>query len=51
VDEATVAATDAFLASSPEAPAALNRLLLEGRDEVLRALRNQARDRAAAEQE
>jgi len=51
VDEATVAATDAFLASSPEAPAALNRLLLEGRDEVLRALRNQSRDRDAASKE
>jgi aminopeptidase N len=49
VDEATVAATDAYLASSPEAPAALNRLLVEGRDEVLRAIRNQSRDRAAAE--
>jgi aminopeptidase N len=51
VDEATVAATDAFLASSPEAPAALNRLLIEGRDEVLRALRNQSRDLAVAERE
>jgi aminopeptidase N len=49
VDEATIEATDAFLASSPEAPAALNRLLIEARDEVLRALRNQSRDRAAAE--
>ena len=34
--------------SSPEPPAALRRLLVEGRDEVARALRNQARDRAAA---
>jgi aminopeptidase N len=48
VDEATVAATDAYLASAPELPAALRRLLNEGKDEVLRALRNQARDRQAA---
>ena len=48
VDEATVEATDAYLASSPEPPAALRRLLNEGRDEVLRALRNQSRDREAA---
>ena len=32
----------------PEPPAALRRLLSEGRDEVLRSLRNQARDRAEA---
>jgi aminopeptidase N len=51
VDEATVAATDAFLAASPDAPAALNRLLIEGRDEVLRALRNQSCDRDAASRE
>ena len=48
-DAATIAATDAYLASSPEPPAALRRLLAEGRDEVVRALRNQAVDRAAAE--
>ncbi len=48
VDEATVEATDAYLASSPEPPTALRRLLNEGRDEVLRALRNQSRDREAA---
>ena len=48
VDEDTIAATDAYLASSPEPPASLRRLLSEGRDEVARALRNQARDRAAA---
>jgi aminopeptidase N len=48
VDEATVEATDAYLASVPEPPAALRRLLNEGRDEVLRALRNQDRDREAA---
>jgi aminopeptidase N len=48
VDEATVKATDAYLASVPEPPATLRRLLNEGRDEVLRSLRNQARDREAA---
>jgi aminopeptidase N len=48
VDESTIAATDAYLAASPEPPAALRRLLSEGRDEVARALRNQARDREAA---
>ncbi len=48
-DAATVAATDEYLASSPEPPAALRRLLGEGRDEVVRALRNQARDREAAQ--
>jgi aminopeptidase N len=47
VDEDTIAATDAYLASSPEPPASLRRLLSEGRDEVARALRNQARDREA----
>jgi aminopeptidase N len=48
VDEQTIEATDAYLASSPEPPTALRRLLNEGKDEVLRALRNQARDRDAA---
>ena len=48
VDETTIAATDDYLASSPESPGALRRLLVEGRDEVARALRNQACDRAAA---
>ena len=48
VDETTIAATDAFLAAAPEPPAALRRLLVEGRDEVARALRNQALDRTAA---
>jgi aminopeptidase N len=47
LDDSTIAATDAYLASSPEPPAALRRLLIEGRDEVARALRNQARDREA----
>jgi len=48
LDEATIAATDAYLGAEPEPPAALRRLLIEGRDEVARALRNQARDREAA---
>ncbi len=47
VDTETVAATDAYL-NSGEPPAALRRLLSEGRDDVLRSLRNQARDRAEA---
>jgi aminopeptidase N len=47
VDTETVAATDAYLADA-EPPAALLRLLSEGRDDVLRSLRNQARDRAEA---
>jgi len=42
----TVEATDAYLAEAAP-PAALRRLLLEGRDDVLRALRCQARDRQA----
>jgi aminopeptidase N len=48
VDASTIEATDTYLAASPEPPAALRRLLVEGRDEVARALRNQAHDRAAA---
>lgn len=48
VDESTIAATDGYLASSPEPAAALRRLLVEGRDEVARALRNQSRDRQEA---
>jgi aminopeptidase N len=47
VDTETVAATDAYLADGSP-PAALRRLLSEGRDDVLRSLRNQARDRAQA---
>jgi aminopeptidase N len=43
----TVAATDAYIASA-QPPAALNRLLSEGRDDVLRALRGQERDRGAS---
>ena len=42
----TVAATDDYIARE-EPPAALRRLLIEGRDDVLRALRCQARDRQA----
>ena len=48
VDSSTIEATDAYLASKPESPTALRRLLIEGRDEVARALRNQARDRERA---
>ncbi|MGH3206776.1 MAG: aminopeptidase N [Trebonia sp.] len=48
VDSSTIEATDAYLDSAPEPPAALRRLLVEGRDEVVRALRNQARDRERA---
>jgi aminopeptidase N len=48
VDQTTIEATDGYLASAPASPAALRRLLVEGRDEVARALRNQARDRAVA---
>jgi aminopeptidase N len=44
VSPETVEATDAYLADA-EPPAALRRLLIEGRDDVLRALRCQARDR------
>jgi len=42
----TVEATDAYIAGQ-KPPAALRRLLSEGRDDVLRALRCQARDRQA----
>jgi aminopeptidase N len=44
VSQATVEATDVYI-SAHEPPAALRRLLVEGRDEILRALRCQARDR------
>jgi aminopeptidase N len=46
VSQETVEATDAYIASA-QPPAALRRLLIEGRDDVLRALRCQARDRQA----
>jgi aminopeptidase N len=41
-----VRATDEYITAT-DPPAALRRLLLEGRDDVLRALRCQARDRQA----
>jgi aminopeptidase N len=47
LSEETVAATDSYIAAS-DPPAALHRLLIEGRDDVLRSLRCQARDREAA---
>ena len=50
VDQTTIEATDSYLASAPASPAALRRLLGEGRDEVARALRNQARDRAVGDE-
>ncbi len=43
----TIEATDAYIEAA-QPPAALLRLLTEGRDDVLRALRCQARDRQAA---
>ncbi|MGW4649172.1 aminopeptidase N [Kitasatospora sp. NPDC004289] len=45
-DEATLAATDAWLAGHPQAAPALRRLVLECRDDLARALRAQAADRA-----
>ena len=47
ISAATVEATDAYI-DAEQPPAALRRLLVEGRDDVLRALRCQARDRQAA---
>jgi aminopeptidase N len=46
ISEETVRATDDYVAAA-EPPASLLRLLTEGRDDVLRALRCQARDRQA----
>jgi aminopeptidase N len=46
ISEETVQATDDYIARA-EPPAALRRLLIEGRDDVLRALRCQARDKQA----
>jgi aminopeptidase N len=46
-NEATVASTDAWLASGGH-PDALRRLILEGKDSVLRALRARAKDAARA---
>ncbi|MBO3745260.1 aminopeptidase N [Streptosporangiaceae bacterium NEAU-GS5] len=45
--EDTIQATDAYLAAD-HPPDALRRLLTEGRDDVVRALRSQARDRQEA---
>jgi len=44
IETSTVEATDAYITAA-EPPAALRRLLIEGRDDVLRALRCQERDR------
>jgi aminopeptidase N len=46
VSEQTVAATDAWLAA-PDRPSGLRRLVGEGRDGVVRALRARAKDAAA----
>jgi aminopeptidase N len=46
ISEETVRMTDEYIAAT-DPPAALRRLLLEGRDDVLRALRCQAKDRQA----
>jgi aminopeptidase N len=46
LSQETVTATDDYIARE-DPPAALRRLLIEGRDDVLRALRCQARDRQA----
>ena len=45
-EPATLQATDEWLATANPVPA-LRRLVVEGRDGVARALRNQERDRAA----
>jgi aminopeptidase N len=47
ISQETVQATDDYIARA-EPPAALRRLLIEGRDDVLRALRCQQRDRQAS---
>ena len=47
ISQETVEMTDAYIRAA-DPPAALRRLLLEGRDDVLRALRCQARDRQAS---
>jgi aminopeptidase N len=47
ISEETVRQTDEYIAAA-DPPAALRRLLIEGRDDVLRALRCQARDRQAS---
>ncbi len=43
----TLEAADAWLATHPDVPPALRRLVLEGRDDLARALRAQARDAAS----
>ncbi len=48
VSEATVQRTDEYLASRDDLAPALRRLINEGRDGVIRALRAQARDKEAA---
>ncbi|NBE80233.1 aminopeptidase N [Micromonospora rubida] len=48
VSEETVAATDAWLAAADGQPASLRRLVAEGRDAVVRALRARARDSRSA---
>ncbi|MDH6110533.1 aminopeptidase N [Kitasatospora sp. MAP12-15] len=45
-DQATLDATDAWLTGHPDAAPALRRLILERRDDLARALRAQAADRA-----
>jgi aminopeptidase N len=50
ISEETVRITDEYIAAS-DPPAALRRLLLEGRDDVLRALRCQAKDGQARDQQ
>jgi aminopeptidase N len=47
ISDETVRATDEYIAAT-DPPGALHRLLSEGRDDVLRALRCQARDRQAS---
>ncbi|MGW3137753.1 hypothetical protein [Streptomyces sp. NPDC001139] len=47
IEKETLDTTDAWLDSHPAAAPALRRLVLECRDELARALRLQARDRAS----
>jgi aminopeptidase N len=50
ISEETVRVTDEYIAAT-DPPAALRRLLLEGRDDVLRALRCRAKDRQARDRQ
>jgi len=50
ISEQTVQMTDEYIAAA-DPPGALRRLLLEGRDDVLRALRCQAKDRQARDRQ